>query len=123
MPSVSPFVGRRLSLTHRAAVRLVVKLTRSFLHIPSRNLFCLSFGWQYLLHAQCEYVSRLVLVEGFSYTSRDGICVFVRQIGGFFLTVRARSVSSFGEWGVSLTRPVLVCVSSMVGEELLLRAP
>ena len=45
-------------------------------------------GGEFLLHAPCYYVSRLGLVESFSYRLRLGIYLFVRpcrSVGGEFL--------------------------------------
>ena len=62
-------------------------------------------------------------VGSFSYTPRDGICLVVRQWGSLSCTPRSaiclvakrtrpalESVPSFVGWGISLTRPVLVCL-------------
>ena len=54
---------------------------------------------------------------------RDGICVFVLRRESLSLSPVLESVSSFCGWGVSLTRPVLECVSSGVGGKFLLHAP
>ena len=58
---------------------------------------------------------RLGLVGSFSYTPREGICVFglvVRRVGSFSYTPRGSMCHVEGWWGVSLTRPVMEPVSS-----------
>ena len=45
-------------------------------------------GGEFPLHAPCYYVSRLGLVESFSYRLRHGICLFIRpsrSVDGEFL--------------------------------------
>ena len=57
----------------------------------------------------------LGLVGSFSYTPSDGIFLVVRRFGSFSKTPRSRNCRSFVGWGVSLTRPMLKSVCSIVG--------
>ena len=54
---------------------------------------------------------------------RAGICLVVRREGNYYYTARDVFYLVLCWWGVSLTRPVLVCVSSSVGGKFLLHAP
>ena len=54
---------------------------------------------------------------------RAGICLVVRREGNHYYTARDVFYLVLCWWGVSLARPVLVCVSSGVGGKFLLHAP
>ena len=63
-------------------------------------------GGEFLLHAPCYYVSRLGLVESFSYRLRHGISVFVRPrrsaVGEFLLHAPCLKLSGLSSGGESI---------------------
>ena len=75
-----------------------------------------------LLHAPSWNLSRPYAVGvGGLLTPSAAICPVSRREGSV-LKARDENRVVLGRWGVSLTRPVLVCVSSRVGAKFLLHA-
>ena len=113
------FIGLGVSLTRPVLECLVVRQVGTFYYRPRPR------------------ISLVVRQVGtFSYTPCPGICLVVRREGvsltrlvlqsGSGVSLKhpeLESVLSFVERGVSLTCPVLECVSFKVGGELLLYAP
>ena len=76
----------------------------------------------YMPRAGISLVHKSLGGRGGVLTPSAAICLVIRREGSV-LKVRDENLVVLGRWGVSLTRPVLVCVSSTVGAKFLLHAP
>ena len=108
-------------LVSRTGICHIVRKVGTFiLHTASWNLPDLtSDGESIPCPGICLVVHR---EESFSYTPRAAVCLVVKRVGSFSYTPRVGICLVVRREGVSLTRPVLLGVSSRVGGEFLLHA-